>query len=105
MGPVEDGPIYSKGVHSGWGAVCGAHKDIDDGPRAQRKIQLSFGTQTPLGDAQARLRVKIWLYHGLDVEGSLANARTEHLNMRPRALGLTHTEDELDRIVIAAGIS
>ena len=102
-GPWKIAPIHSRGVHSGWGAVCGAHRDIDDGPRVQCKIQLQFGKT--LGDDEARLRVKLWLYHGLDVEEAMPNDRHEHLSLKPRTLALTHTEDELDRIVLAAATS
>ena len=101
-GPFKIAPIYSRGIHSGWGASCGMHQNDCDPPNIQCKIHLPFGKKDPLSSDEARWRVKLWCYMGLDIGEASCSARTDHVALKPRTLGLTHTEDQLDAIVSAA---
>ena len=45
--------------------------------------------------------MKLWCYEGLDVPEDAGNARTQHVDLKPRTLVLDITEDELDNLVVA----
>ncbi len=58
-------PIFARGVHTAWGAVCGRH--TDDVIKTECKKTCAFrGGRYQVTEAEAKLRLKRWLVAGMD---------------------------------------
>ena len=82
-------PIYRKGEHIGFGALCGQHQNLGDAPHADCKKQLVFG----VGDGRllpqvCRLRVMQWCLMGFEIDPGLDDARKRHVAIDARRLHL-----------------
>lgn len=94
-GDFSIAPIYSRGLLSAYGAVCGKH--VNDGEtgvlKCKKQLPLLYrGVLMP--EDEARRRVKQWLLFGRVIHGP--NERTEHIRaVDPRALPL-ETDAALD---------
>lgn len=83
-------------VHVAWGATCGKHLNDDDRANTQCKKVMTMGRR--FSSAEARHRMKAWLYSGLLINGALSTARTDHLRIHPPNIDLTMDEDALDQL-------
>ena len=103
-GPFQLQPIVTAdGEQKGWGAVCGQHFDRDSSNQCKKAVSSSV-----LEDSVCMLRLKRWLFAGLNDEGWPLHAQRQHhvrmggLHLQDFASGLS--EQELDRrITVYAG--
>jgi hypothetical protein len=73
------GPIYSQGVQTGYGAICGLHRNSEDGPGIYCRKAL---TTSELSEEDCRLRLKRWLLAGLqDSDWPEGQGRSMHLSL------------------------
>ena len=97
------GPIYSQGVQTGYGAICGLHQNSDDAPGIYCRKAL---TTSELSEEDCRLRLKRWLVAGLqDSDWPEGQGRSMHLSLGGlRLVDFSSGEPEaaLDRQVAAA---
>ena len=72
-------PIYTQGVRTGYGAICGLHQNSDDVPGTSCRKALTTGD---LPEEECRVRLKRWLMAGLDDKNWPAGQeRSLHLSM------------------------
>ena len=57
--------VFARGVHIGWGAVCGRHHEPGRAGSLQCKKQVTFGKEA-LSDVDCRAKLKRWLLAGLN---------------------------------------
>ena len=104
-GPFILSPIVPKTGHSGWGAICGMHKDRGEGQNSLCKKAVSMGTT--LSNADCILRLKRWLIAGMDdSEFPRHRMRSHHVSLGGVGLGaFAHgmSEEELDARVTQLG--
>lgn len=99
-GPFKIAPIFSKGVHTGFGATCGKHHNEGDTPATRCKTHLVFGTaNNRLSHDECRARVKLWCLRGRQIPETESMGRDWHLSLKPRFLDIDMTEAEMDRLV------
>ena len=99
-GPFLLSPIVPKGGQTGWGAICGLHRNRGDpsGARCKKAMNLSG-----LDHSTCLLRLKRWLLAGLDEEFSAQNARSDHVAMGGAGLkdfAEGKTEEEMDEAIL-----
>ena len=96
------GPIYSEGVRTGYGAICGLHSNSEDAPGIYCRKALTIGD---LSEEDCRLRLKRWLLAGLnDDDWPEDQARSRHLSLGGLRLvdfSVGDPESVLDRQVVA----
>ena len=96
------GPIYSEGVRTGYGAICGLHSNSEDAPGIYCRKALTIGD---LSEEDCRLRLKRWLLAGLnDDDWPEDQARSRHLSLGGLRLvdfSVGDPETVLDRQVVA----
>ena len=94
-------PIYTQGVRTGYGAICGLHQNSDDVPGTSCRKALTTGD---LPEEECRVRLKRWLMAGLDDKNWPAGQeRSLHLSMGGLRLvdfSSGESEDALDRKVL-----
>ena len=74
----------------GWGATCGKHKNVGDGPRACCKKSISVGT---MSNDECCLRMKMWLLLGSTVDASDPEARGAHRKINIKDIPLWTSEE------------
>ena len=103
MGAFYLAPIYSEGVRTGYGAICGLHHNSDDAPGIYCRKALTIGE---LSEEDCRLRLKRWLLAGLnDQHWPEDQGRSMHLSLGGlRLVGFSSGDPEpvLDRQVVGA---
>ena len=73
------GPIYSQGVQTGYGAICGLHSNSEDAPGIYCRKAL---TTCELSEEDCRVRLKRWLLAGLqDSDWPEGQGRSMHLSL------------------------
>ena len=78
-GPFNLAPIYTDGVKTGYGAICGLHSNADDAPNIYCRKALTIGE---LSDEECRVRLKRWLLAGLrDDDWPEGQGRSMHLSL------------------------
>lgn len=78
-GPFSLAPIYSEGVRTGYGAICGLHHNSDDAPGISCRKALTI---EELSEEDCRLRLKRWLVAGLnDHHWPEDQGRSMHLSL------------------------
>ena len=82
-------PVFSHGVHVGWGGNCGKHFNTALGERTRCQSSITAGKYLTLDEC--RVRMKLWLLAGLAVSDDDLLARQSHKRMLPRQIPL---EDE-----------
>ena len=78
-GPFQLAPIVPASGHSGWGAICGLHRD-QDGSKTTCKKAITLNPAAGLDDSECILRLKRWLLAGISDEGwPQHKKRTHHI--------------------------
>ena len=78
-GPFQLAPIVPVSGHSGWGAICGLHRD-QDGSKTTCKKAITLNPAAGLDDSECILRLKRWLLAGVSDEGwPQHKKRTHHI--------------------------
>ena len=73
------GPICSQGVQTGYGAICGLHRNSEDGPGIYCRKAL---TTSELSEEDCRLRLERWLPAGLqNSDWPEGQGRSMHLSL------------------------
>ena len=105
-GPFIISPIVPASGQTGWGAICGLHRDRNDSKGASCKKALSLSICGGSHEV-CKLRLKRWLHAGLDdKKWPRHTQRSHHLTLGGKGLidfaeGLL--EEELDRQIQALG--
>ena len=104
-GPFQIAPIYAKGSHTGWGAICNLHLDRDGG-RTQCKKAVTLKPEQGIDDQTCVLRLKRWLLAGTEDEGwPQHRLRTHHVSLGGMSLNdfaEGKSEIEMDREIAQA---
>ena len=104
-GPFNLAPIYTDGVKTGYGAICGLHSNADDAPNVYCRKALTIGE---LSDEECRVRLKRWLLAGLhDDNWPEGQGRSMHLSLGGLRLvdfSLGDPEAVLDQRVANGGL-
>ena len=78
-GVFQLAPIYNRGQHTGWGAMCNLHSDAADRANVACKKARTKGA---LSDNECQLRLKRWLVAGLDDSSwPKDGARSAHVSL------------------------
>ena len=77
FGPWTISKITANGTWIGYGANCGWHKNTWDQHSGRCKKALTFGIR--MSPADARIRMKMWLRKGAQVEKDDCRGRHKHL--------------------------
>ena len=78
-GVFQLAPIYNRGQHTGWGAMCNLHSDAADRANVACKKAMTKGA---LSDNECQLRLKRWLVAGLDDSSwPKHGARSAHVSL------------------------
>lgn len=89
--------VWSKGVHSAWGAECQMHSNSTDNVHCKKQLGISGG----LTSEECRLRMMAWLLEGTSIARDSDTGRTEHVHeVKPRQL-LILTEQEYELQALA----
>jgi len=95
------GPIYSEGVRTGYGAICGLHSNSEDAPGIHGRKALTIGD---FSEEDCRLRLKRWLLAGLNDDDWPENQVRSRLSLGGLCLidfSVADPEIVLDRQVAA----
>lgn len=76
-GPFQLAPIVPASGHSGWGAICGLHRD-QDGSKTTCKKAITLNPAAGLDDSECILRLKRWLLAGVSDEGWPQHKKRTH---------------------------
>lgn len=84
FGPWTISRVRSQGRQTGWGASCNEHTD-DDFPHRRCKVNRPYSGMT---DHQLVLGLKRWLIAGLLISNTDPAAKSKHMALDIRAMGM-----------------